>query len=134
MLITSRGGPKSMDLVSFKGTAIMGIRRCLRRCLLAANPSALSAIERSRHRPSKSLSSLCWYTSTEPFSSASSSANNRTFDSRKLNSKATVCLISFLFLLLFLPPTPLLSPLPSLPVVALNTYACKLDTILTVIY
>lgn len=121
-LITSRGGPKSMGLVSFKGTAIIGMRHCRRRCLLVAIPSAPSVNERSRHRSSQSLSSRCWYTSTEPLSSANSSAKSRTFDSRKLSSNATVCLMSFLFLLLFLLPTPPLSPPPSLPAVALNTH------------
>lgn len=113
-----------MGLVSFKGTAIMGMRHCRRRCLLAATPSASG---RSRHRASQSLSSRCWYTSTEPLSSASSSASSRTFDSRKLSSSATVCLMSFLFLLLFLPPpTPPLSPPPSLPAVALNNIRTRM--------
>lgn len=121
-----------MGLVSFNGTAIMGINRC--RCSrrrFTVEPSAQApSTAGSRRLPSKlssssSSSSRCWYTSTEPLSSASSSASNRTLESRKLSSSATVCLMSFLLLLLFLrppplPTIPLLSLLPPSFVVALN--------------
>lgn len=129
---TSSGGPKSMGLVSFRGTAIMGICRDRRRLPGAPCESTPLATESRPNPPppklsppsysssTSSSSSRYWYTSTDPLSSASSSANTRTLDSKKLSSSATVCLMSFRLLLLPPPPPIPPSPPPSPLAVALQ--------------
>lgn len=42
--LTSSGGPKSMGLVSFRGTAIIGIWRCRRRGRIAVAPFVLPPV------------------------------------------------------------------------------------------